>query len=68
MYIYSTTVEWAMSEIIKNQRVMEKAQAQAELRHALKGKKIICEADIQGLNYLKLIIKETLRFHPPGPL
>ncbi|KAJ4718505.1 Cytochrome P450 [Melia azedarach] len=62
----STTIEWTMSELMKNPRVMEKAQA--EVREKFKGKKTISEADIQGLNYLKLIVKETLRLHPPNPL
>lgn len=62
----STTIEWAMSEMIKNPRVMTKAQS--EIRAALKGKNRIEESDIQSLNYLKNIVKETLRLHPPGPL
>jgi cytochrome P450 len=33
----STTVEWAMSEMMRNPKVLEKAQA--EIRQALKGKK-----------------------------
>lgn len=61
-----TTIEWAMAEMVKQPRVM--AKAQTEIRQTLKGKKIINEADIQGINYLKLVVKETLRLHPPVPL
>ncbi|KAK2966908.1 hypothetical protein RJ640_027028 [Escallonia rubra] len=62
----STTIEWAMVEMIRNPKVMEKAQA--EVREALYQKKIIGETDIQELSYLKLVIKETLRLHTPLPL
>lgn len=62
----STTLDWAMSEMMRNPRVMKVAQA--EVRQVFKGKNKIQETDIQELDYLKLIIKETLRLHPPGPL
>nr|UTU07509.1 cytochrome P450 71BQ17 [Ailanthus altissimus] len=61
----ATSMEWAMSELLKNPRVMKKAQE--EVRQACKGKSKIREADIQKLDYLKLVIKETFRLHAPGP-
>ncbi|KAI3468314.1 hypothetical protein Pfo_024977 [Paulownia fortunei] len=62
----STTVDWAMAEIMRNPRVM--AKVQAEVWEAFKGKKTVEESDVQTLKYLKLLIKETLRLHPPIPL
>lgn len=61
----SITIEWAMAELLKNPRAMEKAQA--EVRQAIKKKKRMEETDIQELKYLKSVIKETLRLHPPLP-
>ncbi|XP_059669699.1 desmethyl-deoxy-podophyllotoxin synthase-like [Cornus florida] len=63
----STTIEWAMSEMLKNPRVMEKAQAKVRQVFGKKGNNVD-EADLSELRYLKLVIKETLRFHPPLPL
>ncbi|KAI3505772.1 hypothetical protein L1887_28007 [Cichorium endivia] len=60
------TVEWALSEVIRNPRVMKKLQT--ELSQVLKGKEMIQEEDIQDLSYLNQVIKETLRLHPPAPL
>ncbi|KAB1228273.1 Premnaspirodiene oxygenase [Morella rubra] len=62
----ATTIEWAMSEMLRNPRVMEKAQA--EVRRVLDGGRNIDETDIQKLDYLKSVVKETLRFHPPVAL
>ncbi|XP_065862562.1 premnaspirodiene oxygenase-like [Euphorbia lathyris] len=62
----STTVEWAMAEMLKNPGVMEKAQA--EVRQVFSEKGYVDEAKLGELNYLKLVIKEALRLHPPLPL
>jgi cytochrome P450 len=62
----STTIEWAMSELMKNPRVRKKAQS--EIRETFKEKKRIYESDLDKLSYFKSVIKETMRLHPPAPL
>jgi cytochrome P450 len=58
------TITWTMAELAKNFRVMKKVQN--EVRGLKKEK--ITENDIHQLQYLKMVIKETLRLHPPVPL
>ncbi|KAI0516226.1 hypothetical protein KFK09_008898 [Dendrobium nobile] len=62
----STTLVWAMTELIRHPKVMQKAQY--EVRKALNGKMRIEEGDIHKLHYINQVIKETLRLHPPTPL
>ncbi|KAI3754117.1 hypothetical protein L2E82_26283 [Cichorium intybus] len=62
----STVIEWAMSELLKNPEIMDKAQS--EVRRVFSTKSAVDETGIQSLDFLKLVIKETLRLHPPAPL
>ncbi|CAI0439182.1 unnamed protein product [Linum tenue] len=62
----TTTLEWIISEIMKNPRVLQKAQQ--EVRQVFDGKKHFDEASLDQLNYLDMVIAESLRLHPPAPL
>ncbi|XVF29944.1 hypothetical protein REPUB_Repub16aG0014700 [Reevesia pubescens] len=62
----ATIVEWAMSEILKNPKLMKKAQN--EVRQVFNGKGKVDEAKIDELKFLRAIVKETLRLHPPAIL
>ncbi|KAK9903835.1 hypothetical protein M0R45_000875 [Rubus argutus] len=57
---------WAMAELATKPQVMKKAQE--EVRNCIGNKGKVTETDTEQLHYLKMIIKETLRLHPPGPL
>ncbi|KAK9119875.1 hypothetical protein Scep_017968 [Stephania cephalantha] len=61
----ATTTEWAMAELIKNPKQMKKVQE--EVRRVVGKKKKVEERDIQHIDYLKCIVKETLRLHAPVP-
>lgn len=62
----SAVLEWTMSELMKNPKVMKKLQA--EVRQVGNGKERIEETDIPRMSYLKLVVKEALRLHAPVPL
>ncbi|XP_049347936.1 premnaspirodiene oxygenase-like [Solanum verrucosum] len=62
----STIIDWAMVEMMRNPNLLSKAQA--EVRNAFKGKETFDENDVEELKYLKLVVKESFRLHPPFPL
>ena len=55
-----------MSEMLKNPKVMKRAQA--EVRRVFDKNGNIDETDLHELKYLNCVIKETLRLHPSAPL
>ncbi|XP_010499946.1 PREDICTED: cytochrome P450 71B12-like [Camelina sativa] len=60
------TITWVMTHLIKNPRVLKKVQA--EVREVIKNKDDTTQEDIERLEYLKMVIKETFRITPIGPL
>ncbi|CAL0308412.1 unnamed protein product [Lupinus luteus] len=62
----TSTVEWAMAELLQNPNIMSKAKV--ELEEIIGKENLIEESDIAKLPYLHAIIKETFRLHPAAPL
>ncbi|PNT66625.1 hypothetical protein BRADI_3g15020v3 [Brachypodium distachyon] len=63
----STTMNWAMAELMRNPSAMSRAQA--EVRRVFMGQnKVITQEGLAELPYLNCVIKETMRLHAPSPL
>uniref|UniRef100_A0A0E0M3R2 Cytochrome P450 n=1 Tax=Oryza punctata TaxID=4537 RepID=A0A0E0M3R2_ORYPU len=62
----SVMLEWTMAELVANPRVL--AKLQDEISRAVDGKPTITEAEVSGMEYLKAVVKEVLRLHPPAPI
>lgn len=59
-----TLLEWAMTELVWHPRVMK--ELREEIERNIKGSKTrVTEDDLDNMKYLKAVIKETLRLHPP---
>nr|AMA07823.1 cytochrome P450 76F84 [Mollugo verticillata] len=61
----SSTLEWAMAELLHNPEKLKKAQA--EIEQIVGRTKPVEESDIPRLPYLQAVIKETFRLHPAVP-
>lgn len=62
----SSTVEWAIAELLRHPKVL--AKAQRELDSVVGPDRLVTEADLAQLTYLQAVIKETFRLHPSTPL
>ncbi|CAN1329221.1 Cytochrome P450 71D8 [Linum perenne] len=62
----AAAIEWIVSEIINDQRVLQKIQE--EVRQVFKNTEKVDEARLGELKYLDMVISEGMRLHPPGPL
>ncbi|KAL5578883.1 hypothetical protein UlMin_011325 [Ulmus minor] len=60
----ATTVEWALLHLVTNQEIQEKLYKEI-LCHVGKDR-AVTEEDVEKMNYLSAIVKETFRRHPPS--
>ncbi|KAI4335886.1 hypothetical protein L6164_014485 [Bauhinia variegata] len=59
-------LEWILARMILHPEIQ--AKAQCEIDSVVGSGRSVCDLDIPNLPYLRAIVKETLRMHPPGPL
>ncbi|XP_028800133.1 cytochrome P450 CYP736A12-like [Neltuma alba] len=59
-------VDCALSELLRHPRVIKNLQT--ELQNVVGMNRMVDEADLAELSYSDMVIKETLRLHPPAPL
>lgn len=62
----ATAIEWTLSELIKHPRVMKKVQKELEEKVGMD--RMVEESDLEGLEYLHMVVKEAFRLHPVAPL
>eukprot|EP01018_Ginkgo_biloba_P016264 Gb_21486 [translate_table: standard] len=62
----STTIEWAMAELIHNPHTFKRVQA--ELEEVVGRERKVEESDTERLPYLHAVVKEVFRLHPAAPL
>ncbi|KAK4585328.1 hypothetical protein RGQ29_022836 [Quercus rubra] len=62
----ATTIDWALTELMRHPRIMKKVQK--ELENVVGLERMVDESDLDSLEYLDMVVKETMRLHPALPL
>ncbi|CAN6167099.1 unnamed protein product [Urochloa humidicola] len=62
----ANTMEWALSELLKNPKIL--AKATEELNSVIGHDRLATERDLPDLPYIEAILKETMRVHPASPM
>ncbi|XP_028768484.1 cytochrome P450 71D11-like [Neltuma alba] len=62
----STLLQYAILELLRNPKLLRRAQEEA--RQVFKKQGYVNEEELEKLKYMKAVLKETLRLHPPLPL
>nr|QDF44411.1 caffeoyl-3-(4-hydroxyphenyl)lactate 3-hydroxylase [Phacelia campanularia] len=61
----AVVAEWAMAELLRHPRVLQKAQE--EIDRVVGTDRVMTEVDFSNLPYLQCVTKEVLRLHPSTP-
>nr|GMD59657.1 cytochrome P450 CYP736A12-like [Ipomoea batatas] len=61
----ATVIEWMMSELLKHPQIMKKVQEELDNKVGLN--RMVEELDLDSLEYLEMVTKESLRLHPVAP-
>ena len=59
-------LDWGMTELITHPKAMKRAQS--EIRRVVGDRRNVTESDVLEMPYLKAVVKEVLRLHPPAPV
>ncbi|PRQ16525.1 putative cytochrome P450 [Rosa chinensis] len=62
----ASSIVWSLSELLRHPRVMKKLQK--ELQTVVGMDRMVEETDLPKLEYLSMVVKESLRLHPVAPL
>ncbi|KAF9592712.1 hypothetical protein IFM89_016944 [Coptis chinensis] len=62
----TTVIDWTIAELLRHPRCLKLVQE--ELENAVGLNRMVEEKDLPKLDYLKMVIKESMRLHPVAPL
>ncbi|XVF61726.1 hypothetical protein PTKIN_Ptkin08bG0153500 [Pterospermum kingtungense] len=62
----TAAIDWTLSELIRHPEVTKKVQK--ELEKVVGMERMVEESDLEKLEYLDMVVKESFRLHPVAPL
>ncbi|MCD7464692.1 hypothetical protein HAX54_053239 [Datura stramonium] len=63
----ATTIDWILSELLRQPTILKKLQKELEEKIGMR-RMVEESSDLDNLEYLDMVIKESLRLHPVAPL